>query len=245
MRRSRKSSWRIARIAGVDVDVHWSFSLIILWVIAQSAFDDREIWNAVLLLIGVLLVFICVMLHELGHAVMALSLNVPVKKVMLLPFGGLAQIQPVPDRPVYEFLIAVSGPLVNLALLLILLPVLAAIASPAVISSLTSSPVTVVDTLIIAYFQRNSLVGLVVLLMVANAILFAFNLIPAFPMDGGRMLQSILALFLPYGRATQIALGVGLGAGALLALWAVSRGNMILLIVAIFILFGARTVRVR
>ena len=141
---------------------------------------------------GVVLVFGCIMLHELGHALTAMSLNIDVKQIVLLPFGGLAQIQSVPERPFHEMLIAAAGPLVNLALVFALLPILAAMGGPALITSIFIAPIAVIDYTIISFFRENNLSGLVLLLIISNAILFVFNLIPAFPMDGGRVLRALL-----------------------------------------------------
>lgn len=235
-----KGSWRLARLAGVNIDIHWSFSFIVLWIIIQSMLENRELWDTMLIAVGVLLVFGCVMLHELGHALTALSLNVHVKNIVLLPFGGLAQIQSVSDRPGHEFLIAASGPLVNLVLVIMLAPVLLLSTSPVLLDNFLLSPVTVIDSMVISFFRDNSFVGLVALLMVANAILFVFNLIPAFPMDGGRILRSVLALFFSYTRATQIAILIGFLIAGWLIVVGFQRGSFGLILVAIFIFGAAR-----
>ncbi len=238
-----KGSLRMARLAGIDIDIHWSFSFIILWVILQGAFDNRSIQNIILVLVGVLLVFGCIILHEFGHAFVALSLNVKVKNIVLLPFGGLAQIQAVPDRPWHEFLIAVAGPTVNLAIVFILAPILAMLVNPPLLNQMISSPITIADNMIISFFQHNSMIGLIMLLVVTNLVLFVFNLIPAFPMDGGRILRAFLTLFFPYPRATQMAMVIGFSLAILLVLLAFQRGNVGLFLTAVFILFAARPIR--
>jgi len=239
-----KGSWRLARVAGIGIDIHWSFSFVILWVLVQSAFEAREIWNTIFVLAGVLLVFLCIILHEIGHAFMALSLNLEVKNIILLPFGGLTHIESVPDRPWHEFLIAIAGPLVNLALVIILTPILIFSVSPILLNDLASSPVTVVDTIIISFFQHNTLIGLIMLLIVANLVLFGFNLIPAFPLDGGRILRAILTLFFSSSHATRIAIGVGMLIAVLLMVVGYQRGSVGLLFIAVFIFIGARPVRI-
>ena len=239
-----RGSWRITRIAGIGIDVHWSFSFIILWVIIQSAFEARAIPNTIFVLVGVLLVFLCIILHEVGHALMALSLNLEVKNIILLPFGGLIQIESVPDKPGHELLIAMAGPLVNLALVLMLTPLLIISLEPGLLNELAAAPITTVDTIIISFFRENTLIGLIMLLLVANLILFAFNLIPAFPMDGGRILRAILTLFFPYWRATGLAVGVGMLIAILLMVVGYQRGNVGLMFIAVFIFIGARPARV-
>lgn len=240
-----KGSWRLARLAGVGIDVHWSFSFIILWVIVQGAFEGRAWQHTASVLVGVLLVFGCIMLHEIGHALMALSLNVQVKNIVLLPFGGLAKIETLPHKPLHEVLIAAAGPLVNLALVILLTPVFMLLAGPVMLEQLSHTPVTIVDSSIISFFQHTTLIGLVTLLLVANLILFAFNLIPVFPMDGGRILRAILTGFLPYPQATRLALAVGLALAVALTLLAFQRGSMGLFLVAVFIFFAARPPRIK
>lgn len=239
-----KGSWRITSIAGIGIDVHWSFSFIILWVIIQSGVDNRALANTIFVLGGVLLVFGCIILHEIGHALMALSLNLEVKNIVLLPFGGLTHIESVPDKPGHELLIAMAGPLVNLALVLMLTPLLMASIEPGLLNALAASPVTAVDTIIVSFFRENTLIGLIMLLLVANLILFAFNLIPAFPMDGGRILRAVLTLFFPYWRATRIAVGVGMLIAILLMVVGYRQGSVGLLFIAVFIFLGARPARV-
>jgi len=188
-------------------------------------------------------VFGCIMLHELGHALTALSLNIDVKQIVLLPFGGLAQIQSVPERPFHEMLIAAAGPLVNLALVLALLPVLAATGGPALITSIFIAPVAVIDYTIILFFRENNLSGLVLLLIISNAILFAFNLIPAFPMDGGRILRSGLSLFISYKRATRLSMVFGIAIALTMIVFGLRQGSIGLALIGLFIIFAARPMR--
>ena len=113
-----KGYWRIAKVAGVDINIHWSFSVIILWMVWQGLFGRRELPGVIFISATLLLLFCCVALHELGHALMARRLDVVVKNIIILPVGGLAQVQSLPDKPLHDLLIAAAGPLVNLALAL-------------------------------------------------------------------------------------------------------------------------------
>jgi Zn-dependent protease len=236
-----KSSWRIARVAGVGIDIHWSFGFVILWVIIQSMLEQRAIWNTMLILVGVLLVFGCIILHEVGHAAVALSLNAHVKNIILLPFGGLAQIQATPDKPLHEFLIALAGPLVNLALVIALFPLLTLLAGPLLLQNLLASPVTVIDAVVISFFRENTLIGLVMLLVVANVVLLTFNIIPALPLDGGRMLRAVLALFVPYPRATQMTMAAGLALAIVVMVIAFRAGSIGLALIAGFIFIATQS----
>jgi Zn-dependent protease len=231
----------MTRVAGVDIDIHWSFSFIILWVLMQSAYENRALLNTILFLGVVLLAFACMLLHELGHAMMALSLNVHVRKIILLPFGGVAQIQSVPEKPHYELLIASAGPLVNLAIVIALVPLLILIGGLSLADYIMSSPVTILHAMMLSFFQQSNWTGLIVLLIVINAILFAFNLIPVLPMDGGRILRTSLALFFSYLRATQITVVLGYIIACLFMVLAFRWGSLGLLLMAIFIFATTHT----
>jgi Zn-dependent protease len=231
-----RGSWRITRIAGVDIDVHWSFSFIILWVLMQSHYENREFYNTVLFLAVILLAFGCMLLHELGHAMMALSLDVGVRKIILLTFGGVAQIQSTPEKPLYELLIASAGPLVNLAIAIILIPVLIILGGTELIDYILLSPFIILNDIMFSFFRQSNLTGLIVLLIVINAVLFAFNLIPVLPMDGGRILRTSLTLFFSYLRATQIVGSLGYIIAILFVIFAFRWGSPGLLVIAIFTL---------
>ncbi len=234
-----KSSWRIARFAGVDINVHWSFSLVILAVALQGAAAQKELLNIALILVALLLLFGCVVLHELGHALMALWLRVEVRSITLLPVGGLAQIQAVPGKPGYEFLITAAGPLANLILALAVVPLLVTRDERLFLAFLTS-PQGMMETIFYTPFASGIGTGLLIFLLLTNVILFVFNLIPAFPMDGGRMLRAGLALFLSYGRATQIAVGIGQLLALLLLLGAFWFPSPALLFMGLFVFVAGR-----
>lgn len=229
----------MARIAGVEVSVHWSFSFVILWVLLQSAFQNKTLEHTLLTLGATILIFGCVLLHEVGHALMAVSLKLKVKTIVLLPFGGLAQIQTVPEKPLVEFLVAVAGPLVNLLIVLLLLPLLAFLGWPWLLDELLARPVETVIYLL----SSQTLLGLTVLMIAINLVLFMFNLIPALPMDGGRILRAGLSALYPYRQATRITLVVGYLIAMLLLLLAWRWHNPGLFIIAIFVLVAARPVR--
>lgn len=230
-----KGAWRVARVAGVDFYMHWSFSLIIPWMILQSAYGHREIEALIFIFVAMLLLFGCVALHELGHAWMALRLNVVVRSVTLLPIGGLAQIQAVPDKPLREFLIAAAGPLVNFAIAIGLVVILLFVDSMLLVSFLTT-PLSITEAIFSrAAVWQSPLSGFIVFLLLANIALFVFNLIPIFPMDGGRMLRALLSIFFSYTRATQLAVAIGQLIAGLMLFTAWHLKNFGLMLAAIFV----------
>jgi Zn-dependent protease len=233
----------MVRIAGVDISVHWSFSFVILWVLLQSSFQDKTLGHTLLTLAGTMLIFGCVLLHEVGHALMATSLRLKVKNIVLLPFGGLAQIQTVPEKPLVEFLVAAAGPLVNLVIALLLLPLLAFLGWPWLLDELSARPIETIVYLLSSSSRYQTLTGLTVLMITINLILFGFNLIPALPMDGGRILRAGLSALYPYPQATRITLVIGYLIAMFLLVLAWRWGNPGLLFIAIFVLVAARPAR--
>lgn len=196
-------STNIFKLGGIQLSVHASFLILPVWVGYESW--SSEGWSGVAWGLGLLAAFFsCVVLHEFGHALVALRLGIRVPRIILLPIGGMAQFERIPRRPIEEVLIAVAGPLVNvfIALLLYL-----AVTIP---SDQVNDP---------AWEGAN---GFLFILMTANVAMAAFNMIPVFPMDGGRVLRALLAVRLPYVKASFIAATVAkiLGTcGIAFALW--------------------------
>jgi Zn-dependent protease/CBS domain-containing protein len=229
------SSLRLFRVWGIDVQVHWSFLLILVYGAFIYSGQANPVIGALYGIIVILLLFVCVLLHEFGHALTAKYFKVNVPSITLLPIGGVAQLERMPRQPIQEFLIAIAGPAVNFVLGVLLLP-LALLAVGLGVESGTPSS-------LLAYAQSRmmtpSLDGLLVYLAFTNFALGLFNLLPAFPMDGGRVLRSLLAMAMPYVRATRIAVMVGRLMAVLLAFWGLG-GNIMLLLIAFFVYVGGR-----
>lgn len=229
------SSITLFRIFGIDLKVHWSFILILVWgAFIYSSGPGGPVIGALYGVVIILFLFVCVVLHELGHAVTAKYFKVNVPTITLLPIGGVAQLERMPDKPLQEFLIAVAGPLVNFVLAVLLLPV------AAVVIGLGMNNGTMGGGFMdwIAQMQIPSFSGLVIYLTVTNVVLGIFNLLPAFPMDGGRILRALLALGLPYVRATRIAVYVGRFMAILFAIWGIMGGGIFMLLIAFFVYVG-------
>jgi Zn-dependent protease/predicted transcriptional regulator len=222
-----KWSFRVARVFGIDILIHFSFFLIIVIGAGQWAkFGARGMaFGAGLWL----LVFLCVTLHELGHSVVAKRFGIPVKRIILLPIGGVAMLGKNPDRPLHELLIAIAGPAVNVVIAAILAiplhqPIIARQLDPQILVEAGPTP---------------SLALMLGSLYTANVLLVLFNLIPAFPMDGGRMFRAILAMFIGQLRATRIAATIGQIIAVILGVYALMHGEVMLALVAIFVFMGA------
>ncbi len=225
-----KGSLRVLTVAGIDIKIHFTFPLILLWGALQwvSPHGARGALFGALLMAAL---FICVALHELGHAWMARRLGLPVREIVLLPIGGVALLGRSPRRPLHELLIAIAGPLVNVALAVALAIVLGfrGGAAPSLEVFAKGDP---------------SIETALVWLLASNVALALFNLVPAFPMDGGRILRALLAMGLGFPRATRVAATVGQILALGFGLWAIFSGNFMLAIVALFVFLGASGERV-
>lgn len=210
---------------GIRVYVHWTF-LILLAYISFTGYQAGNEPMAILSEMGlVLIVFVCVLLHEFGHALMAQRYGVGTKDITLLPIGGMANLKRMPEEPKQEFWITVAGPAVNLVIALLAFLTIAIIG----LDVWTSDVVL------------NATSGTQVLLFVfaANLTLFLFNLIPAFPMDGGRILRSLLSMRMPRDRATRIAAGVGRFFSIAFVVFGLMNGQPFLALIGVFIYFAA------
>ena len=216
----RRWSFSIGSVLGTEVRIHFTFMLLLLWVGASGwlASGPAAAVNIVTLLV---LVFACVVLHEFGHILAARHYGVRTPEVVLLPIGGVSRLERIPEEPRQEFVIAIAGPLVTLAIALVLIVVLGGLPKSDVVE------------------KSQGLYGIVAQLAYINLGLFVFNLLPAFPMDGGRVLRAGLAAWFGHERGTRMAAGVGQMAAVLLGIAGIYSNNIILVLIAVFIYFAA------
>ncbi len=222
------NSFTIFRVRGIDIRVHVTFPLILIWSALQfGLFSDGGTSGAAFGILATLLLFGIVVMHELGHSLAAQHYGVSVKQIVLLPIGGVAQLARIPENPVQELVIAIAGPLVNFALAIVLTLV-----------GLGIGVSVGLDTMISGMGGFSPL-GLFSYIFTSNLFLGLFNLLPAFPMDGGRVLRALMAMKLDYARATSIAVTIGQILAWLLGLWGFLQGNLFLIFIAVFIFLGA------
>lgn len=218
-----KSSARIGAVANIGIYLHWTFAFLIIGIFAYFLIQGETVAAALGGVILVLAVFLCVVLHELGHALMARRFDVPTRDITLYPIGGVARLQRIPEEPMKEFWIAVAGPAVNVVIAGVLFLLLVALGGSLAPTALLAGDISYLPTL-----------------LWINVILVAFNLLPAFPMDGGRVLRALLATRIEYARATEIAAGIGQGMAMLFGLLGLLAWNPILIFIAFFVFIGAR-----
>ena len=221
------SSIQIGRIMNIPIKLHITFLLIIpvfAWIFANNppmyGFADIEIISLryILSFAAALFLFICVLLHELGHSYIAKKYGTKIQGITLFLFGGVSSMEEIPRNPRVEFKMAIAGPLVSLFIGVVLI---------IIYMFFENDPS-------IAYYNR-----LIFLIGTLNIILFAFNLLPAFPMDGGRVFRAILAERMPYIKATRTAANIGKMFAILMGIFGVLAGGVILILIAFFIYIGA------
>lgn len=223
-------SLKLIKVKGIDIKVHLTFVLILIWAAYRWSVNTGEgVQGAIFGIVATLLLFLSVTLHELSHSFQALKYGVKVRDITLMPMGGLAQMESIPEDPHKELRIALAGPLVNfgIAALLIGVGVLLDVRALISLEELQASLGSV------------SWSGLLAYLTYANLILGLFNLIPAFPMDGGRILRALLAKKMDHAKATKIAAQVGQGFALLMGLWGFMSGSWTLVLIAVFVWMGA------
>ncbi len=217
-----KNSLFIGKIAGIKIFLHWTFPIIIFWIIFSNLRRGLNAEQVTWSVVFILALFLCVTLHELGHALAARRYHIKTKDITLYPIGGVARLEKMPEKPMQELIVALAGPAVNFVIVIILFLFLRLTKLPTDFSVITNIT------------ADNFLLSLAVI----NLWLAVFNLIPAFPMDGGRVLRALLSLRLNRILATQIAARIGQS----LAIAFVFIGffyNPFLIFIGLFVFLGA------
>lgn len=195
-----KGALRIGRLSGIGVYIHWTFTFIMLYIAYQVLSDGGNFWEVLKGEVFLLLLFVCVVLHEMGHALAARKYGVNTLHIVLYPIGGVASLEKIPEDPFEEFIVAIAGPMVNVGILLGL---------GLYIYLFLDFPPFSKEEILAFVANLNVFDEFVVGLAFVNGMLIGFNLLPAFPMDGGRVLRSLLAMKLGRVKATKVASIVG------------------------------------
>ena len=214
-------SLKIAKLAGIDIFIHFTFFILLTWVALIQLKLNGSIGAAFSGVVFILAIFSCVVLHELGHALAAKKYGIKTRDIILLPIGGVARLEKMPNRPIQELWVALAGPAVNVVIVALLAVYLW------ITNTLTPDNQLTMTTA--AFVER---------IMGVNIFLILFNMIPAFPMDGGRVFRALLATRLAYVRATQISANLGQAIALLFGIIGLFY-NPILLFIAFFVWMGA------
>jgi Zn-dependent protease/CBS domain-containing protein len=221
---ARAFAWsrKLVRVAGIDVYVHGTFLLLIGFFAISDLVAGKGVFAMTRGIFFLLAVFTTVVLHELGHALTARRFGIRTRDITLLPIGGVARLERMPDKPREQLLVSIAGPLVNLVIAVLLLAVLGVLHGPLAFESV-----------------RQAGGSFLTQLMWVNVSLAIFNLLPGYPMDGGRILRALLAMRMAPERATQVAARTGQGVAVLLGVAGIVA-NPVLLVIAVFVWMGAR-----
>src|SRR5688572_19607479 len=209
-------SLRILTVSGIGIYVHITFLILVAWI-GAIFFQSGGAVHAVHGIVLILAVFACVVLHEFGHALTAKKFGIKTRDITLLPIGGVARLERMPEDPKQELWVALAGPAVNVviaAVLFVVLQFTGGMESPSTLS-VTGGP----------FLGR---------LLIVNSCLVLFNMLPAFPMDGGRIVRALLAMRMDYMKATQIAAGLGQGMACLFGFIGLFS-NPFLVFIALFV----------
>lgn len=219
-----RGSIRLGNIAGIGVFIHWTFSLLILFIIYSGYKQGNNASQMMWSVLFVLSIFGTVFLHELGHALAAKRYGIKTKDITLLPIGGLARLEKMPEKPLEEIVVAIAGPAVNITLALI----------TGIFLHFSGITLTMKELQTSVNAENFFLYFFVV-----NIWLSLFNLIPAFPMDGGRVLRALLSFKLKRHVATDVAARIGQFM-ALVFVFVGFKSNPFLILIGIFIFLGAQ-----
>lgn len=214
-------SWQVGSLFGISIRVHITLFALLVWIAIAAPVAGAGVWQTLTQAGLVVSVFACVVVHELAHALVARRFGCPTRQILLLPIGGIAQMERIPQRPMQELLVAVAGPATNVA-------IAGALGGVILLAGWPFGPE-----------QAHGLGGIVVSLFWINASLAAFNLLPAFPMDGGRVLRAILAARIGQARATRAASVVGKVLAAVFVLVGLSFGGTMLALIGMFVWFAS------
>ena len=216
-----KWQWKLGTFAGIDVFVHATFLLLIGWIGYSHWLQFGTISKVIEGILFILALFLSVILHEYGHALTARKYGIKTRDITLYPIGGVARLERMPDKPIEELWVALMGPAVNVVIAAVLFVYLYLTGGLSQLNDMNVASGS--------FLMR---------LMVVNISLVIFNLLPAFPMDGGRVLRALLAMRMEYVRATQVAASIGQGMAFLFGLVGLF-GNPFLLFIAFFVWIGA------
>ncbi|KAA1261684.1 putative zinc metalloprotease Rip3 [Rubripirellula obstinata] len=236
---------KLGTYAGIPLFVHWSFSLAVIYVSLQVMHaGPQQMLFSIAQLFGV---FLCVTLHEYGHAMAARMYGISTADITLLPIGGVARLKKMPRIPWQEFIVAIAGPAVNIVIAILLAITLAILVDPALLRAIGTYAMVLQEPMtdetrdmLLDLFNQPSWTGYGVLLLIVNLVLVAFNMIPAFPMDGGRVFRAVLAMSINYRTATRIASRVGVVIAVLMGFFAIQSDPPLLfpLFIAAFIAYS-------
>ncbi len=229
-----RGSLRLGSLLGVPVFIHWTFLILVAWLMAGPLMSGTPDAMAQGLRTAgfIAAIFGCIVLHEMGHALAARRYGIATRDITLLPIGGVASLERMPEKPAQELVVALAGPAVNIAIAAIIIP---AVLATEGMSAFTGAGSSAGAAGAVALHHTHFLAAL----GATNIFLVVFNMIPALPMDGGRVLRAILAMATDRAKATAIAAAVGQVLAVGFVLFGLFTGHVFLMLIGVFVFLGA------
>ncbi|MBL7807226.1 MAG: site-2 protease family protein [Saprospiraceae bacterium] len=237
-----RGSFKLFTWLGIPVFLHWTFGLIFLYILWHAQNEGLGTLETVWLTGLFMALFLCVLLHEYGHAIAARKYGVKTRDIVLMPIGGVARLEKMPEKPIQEFVVAIAGPAVNVLIALCLFAGMNFAVEGDLLELFSYAIRSDIGTEIVTesgYFLSPWL-HFAIKLAFTNVALVIFNMIPAFPMDGGRVFRALLSMWLGRPRATKIAAWVGQFIAMLLVAAGIWGSDFMLSILGIFVIYAAR-----
>jgi Zn-dependent protease len=239
-----RGSFKIFTWLGIPVFLHWTFGLIFLYILWHAQSEGLGTIETIWLTVLFLSLFLCVLLHEYGHAIAARRYGVKTRDIVLMPIGGVARLERMPEKPFQEFVVAIAGPAVNVVIAVLLFVLIGFAVEEGAYAEMLFSAVQTRDIgqeiATESGYLMSPAVHFFIYLAFTNVVLVIFNMIPAFPMDGGRVFRALLSMWLGRPKATKIAAWLG----QLIALMLVGAGiwgsDYMLSLLGIFVIYAAR-----
>ncbi len=238
-----RGSLKIFTWFGIPVFVHWSFGLIFIYILWHAYSNGLSLVDTAWMSGLFMAIFGCVLLHEYGHALAARRYGVRTRDIVLMPIGGMARLERMPEKPLQEFVVAIAGPMVNVVIFLLMVIGITVLAQPEQLETIRAAVLaeTTGEPLEETGIEVSKLLQYSINFAISNLILVVFNMIPAFPMDGGRVLRALLSMRIGRAKATRIASWIGQGFAVLFAIWGIYSGNFMLALLGVFVIYAARS----
>ncbi len=236
-------SLKLFTFLGIPVYLHWTFALIFVYILYHAWSTGLDTHDTLWLTGMFLSVFVCVVLHEFGHAIAARRYGVKTRDIVLLPIGGMARLERMPEKPWQELVVAVAGPLVNVIIAFFLITGIALMITPEEIEVLQAAMMSEMrgDAIEQTGIKISETIQFLTTLAFSNIILVLFNMLPVFPMDGGRVLRALLSMWVGRPRATMIASFIGIAFAACFVVYGIYQGQFTLALLGLFVILSART----
>jgi Zn-dependent protease len=229
---------------GIPVFIHWTFGFVFVFILWNAQSEGMTTMETVTYTALFMSLFVCVLLHEYGHALAARRYGVKTQDIVLMPIGGVARLEKMPDKPMQEFVVAIAGPMVNVVIAILLMLGIWLLTDPAYIELMTNLVISAEEGNAIieeSGIQIPQSLQFAINLAILNIVLVVFNMIPAFPMDGGRVFRALLSMKTGRPKATRIASMVGQAIAGIIIFYGIWVNAFMTIVLGLFVIYGARS----